>query len=111
MGQSCFATQTPDSSGFDQQDLSPFDIDNDNRIEHPQQHYPGSLNKNGLDPGFEYTKAHCIKHTITHEMGHGMGIDQNGFDSTCVMNVTSQNWNRDGCYGTAKPMIYIHNNN
>lgn len=50
-------------------DLSPMDIDNDDMVELPR--YP----QVPVSSGDEYTKPHVVKHVITHQMGHAIGID------------------------------------
>jgi len=59
-----------------------------------------------------------LKHTITHELGHAVGIPHNDI-SDCLMSSTSSNWKRDGYFSSstdqngvfrdAKSWIFIHN--
>jgi len=50
---------------------------------------PGSI-----PPENESTLQQVLKHTITHEMGHAVGMTHNS-NSDCVMYEYSQNWRRD----------------
>lgn len=80
-------------------DLNPHDIDDNGKVE--------------LGGG-EYTKSQVVRHTITHEVGHGVGINgpHGGHcnDSTCLMYKYSNNWGRDGHLCNAcRAMIRIHN--
>lgn len=90
------------------QELSPHDIDNDGEVELPRD------NQVPTDPDFEYTKAEVVRDTITHEMGHAVGIvgQFNGHcdDPTCLMYRYSNNWSRDGHFcNDCRGMILIHN--
>jgi hypothetical protein len=88
------------------QDLSPFDIDKNGEVELPVASDPYSI-----DRDFEYKKKHVLKHTITHEMGHAVGVpSSHTTDSSCTMYQYSNNWSRDWKFGTsAKGYIQIHN--
>jgi hypothetical protein len=77
--------------------LSPFDIDNDGVVE-----LPFTMDPDNIDPtseqdqkGEPYTKARVLKHTITHEMGHGLGGVQHVLNSKCLMYEWSPDWRRD----------------
>jgi hypothetical protein len=61
--------------------------------------------------GYEYTKAQVVKHTISHEMGHAVGVPSTHTeDASCLMYKYSNNWSRDGYFGpVAKGYIKIHN--
>ncbi len=90
-------------------DLSPHDIDNDGSIEVPLvTTVSGIIN--------DYTKAHVVMRTSTHEMGHSVGIaypDHGGHceDSTCVMYYLVNHYNRHGHFcNDCRGKIRIHNN-
>ncbi len=91
-------------------DLSPMDIDNDGLVELPMD------NEVPVPGDDEYTKAEVVRHTITHEMGHAVGItypqhDGHCEDETCVMYYLSPNWQRDGHFcDDCRAKILIHNN-
>jgi hypothetical protein len=96
--------------------LNTFDIDWDGMIEHAVQGDPDSI-----PAGVENTKAQSLKHTLSHELGHAIGIGYGGLvnqghttDPTCLMNEPSNNWRRDDHFSTidrnVKSEIYIHNN-
>ena len=91
-------------SGSYNQQLTAFDIDNNALVELPLASDPNSIDRN-----YEYTKAQVLKHTITHEMGHAVGMSHNS-DSTCVMYEYSNNWSRDGKFSNyATVQKSIHN--
>jgi hypothetical protein len=91
-------------AGSYNQQLTAFDINNNGMVELPVASDP-----NNIDPTYEYTKAQALKHTITHEMGHAVGMSHNS-DSTCVMYMYSNNWSRDGKFSnTAIGQMRIHN--
>jgi hypothetical protein len=94
--------------------LNPFNIDNDDMVELPQQ---------TGDPGTvigEYLLGHVAEHVIGHEMGHAIGmgvgdpsfVDSVGhcFDKNCLMYHYSINWDR-GAYFCPyhQGMIQINN--
>jgi Tol biopolymer transport system component len=84
--------------------LSAFDINNNGLVELPIAGDPGSINT-----AFEYSRAHVLKHTITHELGHAVGIPHNQ-DTTCLMYEFSNDWSRDAAFkAAAKGYIQIHN--
>ena len=91
-------------AGSYNQQLTAFDINNNALVELPMASDP-----NNIDTNYEYTRAQVLKHTITHEMGHAVGMSHNS-DSTCVMYMYSNNWSRDGRFSnTAVGQIRIHN--
>jgi hypothetical protein len=86
------------------QTVTTFDINNNGVVE-----LPVSSDPNNINTTYEYTKAQVLKHTITHEMGHAVGMLHNS-DSTCVMYQYSNNWSRDGHFSnTAIAQMRIHN--
>jgi len=86
-------------------DLSPFNVDNDNPV---QVELPVAAGVNHITD--EYLPSQVLKHVITHEIGHNVGIDLHTADSTCVMYNSSINWLRDNHFSTAaKDLIRIHN--
>ena len=115
-GNSCAATslkgdrygtitvQPPAPAGYAYQ-LSAMDIDTNGLVELPSQSDPNAINRDN-----EYTKAQVLKHTITHELGHVVGIGHNMF-SRNVDYMYSPNWSRDDWFSaTAIQQIRIHNN-
>jgi len=103
----------PPSSPRYIRDLTAFDIDNDGFVELPYRKDPYTMSKDSGTPTdtYEYTIEQCLKHTITHEMGHAVGIYDHTEDSNCVMYSQSNNWSRDNYFSdVAKSQIMIHNN-
>jgi predicted Zn-dependent protease len=57
----------------------------------------------------EYTRPQVLKHTITHELGHAIGMDHNKVRA-CLMYEYSTNWSRDTAFSeAARRQIMIHN--
>jgi hypothetical protein len=85
-------------------DLSVFDADKDGLVENPRVDDPLQITK-------EYTPKMLQLHTVIHEMGHGVGCDeQHTTDLTCVMYQDSPDWDRAGHFCPyALSQIYIHN--
>jgi alpha-tubulin suppressor-like RCC1 family protein len=82
-----------------------FNIDTNDTVELPVVSSTASIN-----PLYEYKKMQVLKHTITHEMGHAVGMIHNS-TSNCVMYEYSNDWSRDGKFSeTAKAQMQIHNN-
>ena len=91
------------------EDLSPFDIDADGKVELPRD------NEVPVPADDEYTKEQVVRHTITHEMGHACGINgpwaSHCNDPTCLMYQFSNNWKRDGHFcNDCRDQLRIHNN-
>jgi len=77
--------------------LSPVDINHNGKVELPLQK---------TSP--EYTRQQVLKHTITHEMGHAVGMTHNA-NADCVMFQESNNWSRDGRFSdAAKAQAQFH---
>jgi hypothetical protein len=89
---------------------SAFDADADGRVENPIVTNPAGLDTGGQDPG-EYTPEQVQLHTVLHEMGHAVGMDeQHTSDSDCLMYEESINWDRAGHFSpAARSQILIHN--
>jgi Tol biopolymer transport system component len=86
------------------QQLTAFDVDANGSVELPVAGNPATI-----DRTHEYTRAQVLKHTITHEMGHAVGMPHNS-NSTCLMYEYSNDWSRDDAFSsTAKAQAQIHN--
>jgi hypothetical protein len=82
-----------------------FDMDNDNMVE-----LPVVASVDQILSDFEYTMPQVLKHTITHEMGHAVGMSHNQVD-TALMFVDTNNWSRDHLFSDdSKAEIQIINN-
>ncbi|MBI3636010.1 MAG: IPT/TIG domain-containing protein, partial [Candidatus Rokubacteria bacterium] len=56
------------------------------------------------------TKRQVVRSVLTHELGHGVGVNTHTTDSTDLMYQYSNNWIRDGHFSaTAGALIQIHN--
>jgi hypothetical protein len=88
--------------------LSTFNIDGDSSpvmVELPVFTDPSDPNLSN----HEYTRDQVLKHTISHELGHGMGIGHNS-NSGDLMYEFSNSWNRDGIFSVLSlSQIKIHN--
>ncbi|MFC1844356.1 MopE-related protein, partial [Thermodesulfobacteriota bacterium] len=102
-----YVVEVETASNYVQQ-LTVFDINNNGMVEHPLQGDPETVSAD-----YQYMKAHALKHTITHEIGHAVGIESHTSDTTCIMNEPSVNWSRDHHFSdnvaVAKELIQIHN--
>jgi hypothetical protein len=83
-------------------DLSPMDANRNGLVELP------------LGTAQEYDKPAVVRHTLTHEMGHAVGIngpfDGHCNDADCLMYRFGINWSRDGHFCTdCRALVYIHN--
>jgi hypothetical protein len=95
------------SKGTLNNNLTTFDINNNTKVELPVQSNP----QDAYLYRFEYTKEQVLKHTITHELGHAVGVlAQHTDDSDCLMFRSSNNWSRDDRFGeTAMSQMVIYN--
>ncbi|NLI81823.1 MAG: hypothetical protein GX443_09070 [Deltaproteobacteria bacterium] len=82
--------------------FSAFDIDGDGLVELP-------VVQTLTDPRFrEYSLPQVLKHTITHEIGHSVGMTHNS-NADCVMYEYSNNWLRDGRFSdAARAQMQLH---
>jgi hypothetical protein len=97
-----YVDQSPLNYGFE---LTVHDIDNNGYVELPLVSNPASINQL-----YEYTKAQVLKSTITHELGHAIGMAHTG-ESACIMYLYSINWSRDNTFSCAAiKRMRIHNN-
>ena len=87
--------------------MSPFDVDSDGKVELPTAGETGDpLN---MPEDREYTREQLIKHTLTHEIGHAIGMDHTAVDN-CSMFQSSNDWVRDGYFSNdAKLKVKVHN--
>jgi len=83
---------------------SVFDANNNGLVENPRVDDPLLITK-------EYSPEMLQLHTVIHEMGHAVGCDeQHTTDATCVMYVSSPEWDRAGHFSAyARGQFYIHN--
>jgi hypothetical protein len=105
--------RTGDVPGWgDPSKLSPFDIDNDGRVELPSATDPNADNagKQTDQYGEGYDKARVLKHTITHELGHAIAVPSHSKDPECLMFEYSNNWRRDDRMSDYyRSLLRIHN--
>jgi hypothetical protein len=92
--------------------LSAFDVNNNGLVELPVAGGCTDADCSNVNPNYEYTKQQVLKHTITHEMGHGVGAATNSThttDAACVMYQYSNNWSRDNRFSnTAIGRMLFH---
>jgi hypothetical protein len=82
------------------------DVDRDWKVELPLVNDPSGPAADTYED--EYSRAQVLKHTITHEMGHAVGMNHNAC-STCLMYEWSNNWSRDRNFSAAEQgEMYIH---
>jgi hypothetical protein len=70
--------------------LSPFDIDGDGLVE-----LPIMTDAATIDINYEYSKAQVLRHTITHEIAHAIGVPSHSEHPLGLMFKYSSNWSRD----------------
>jgi len=85
---------------------SPFDINHNGRVELTS---PLPTNPALIQPDVESTPAQVRKHTITHELGHMIGMQHNQ-DATGLMYQYTNTWRRDGIFtADSIAQAQIHN--
>ena len=89
--------------------LNPFDIDHDGIIELPPASDPANI-----DPASEgfgnYTLAWILRHTITHEIIHGLAGIPHCTNAVCLSRDNSSDWMRDGhLCDYHRSLIRVHN--
>jgi hypothetical protein len=91
--------------------LSPFDIDNDGIVECPAVDLVADANDNEQDDlGNKYTKPWVLKHSISHEIGHGIGGLIHSDFAWCLMSKYSDDWKRDHFLSNQfRSRLKIHN--
>ena len=90
--------------------LSPFDVDGDGYVELPFVSDPDKADPGVLNPNFEYTKAHVLMHTTTHEVAHSIGSASHTDVDFCLMYRYSNNYNRaDYLSNWFRSMLRINN--
>ena len=90
--------------------LNPFDVDGDGFIELPFKSDPLNADPGVLNPDFEYTKAHVLMHTITHEVGHAIGVADHTDVDKCLMYRYSNNYKRaDYLSNWFRSMLRVNN--
>ena len=86
-------------------DLSPYNIDNDSKIELPQV-----AEVDQITPEYSYSPEQGVKHVTTHELGHATGVALHTNDSKCVMYDATDDFLRDGHFSAiAAEKVRIHN--
>jgi hypothetical protein len=86
------------------QQLSAFDINRNGLVE-----LPAVTDPNQVSSTVESTRAQVLKHTLTHEVGHMIGMQHNQ-DANCLMYQYTNNWRRDHCVSAdSQAQTYIHN--
>jgi hypothetical protein len=103
----CNNTQNGDvyaKNGTFNNNLTMFDINNNLYVE-----LPFRTNPVGIDRKYEFSEKQVLKHTVTHEMGHAVGVPtSHTTESDCVMYSSSNNWKRDNRFGTAAKSYVIN---
>lgn len=110
-------------AGVFNMDLTVFNIDRDQWVELPEILDPTLLlppdpdtPQTVLDADGvtvitrEYSRPHVLKHTITHELGHAVGVPHITNDTGALMSDETVDYHRDGSFTSAeKVYIRIHN--
>ena len=101
-------------AGSFSQHLSAFDVNNDGCVELPTVADPTTISR--CTPNTDTaavpsaTKQQVVRSVITHELGHGTGVNTHTGDSTDIMYLSTINFTRDGHFSSAAAgLIQIHN--
>jgi len=101
-------------AGSFSQQLSALDTNNDGCVELPTAADPTTLARctpsadTATSPSA--TKQQVVRSVVTHELGHGTGINTHTADSTDIMYLSTINYTRDGhLSATAAGLVQIHN--
>jgi len=101
-------------AGSFSQQLSALDTNNDGCVELPTAADPTTLARcapnadTATSPSA--TKQQVVRSVVTHELGHGTGINTHTVDSTDIMYLSTINYTRDGHFsGTAAGLVQVHN--
>jgi hypothetical protein len=90
--------------------LSPFDVDGDGYVELPFVAEPLAADPGSKVVGLESSRAEVLKHTITHEIGHAIGVPKHSDVPADLMFKYSSNWNRaDYLSDWFRSLIRVHN--
>jgi hypothetical protein len=96
----------PDNPWEYSHDLSPFNINNDGKIE-----LPLVAQVDQITSLHSFSIEQAAKHVTTHELGHATGVALHTDDSSCVMYKATDDFLRDGHFSAAAAeKIRIHNN-
>jgi len=101
-------------AGSFSQQLSALDTNNDGCVELPTAADPTTLARctpsadTATSPSA--TKQQVVRSVVTHELGHGTGVNTHTVDSTDIMYLSTINYTRDGHFSaTAAGLVQIHN--
>ena len=94
-----------DFSQLSQSFVSPFDINNDGRVELPMASDPSAILS-----GSGYSFSEAFRHTITHELVHAIAGPSHTNIPTCLMYKYSNNWSRqDHLSDLYRSLLRVHN--